>query len=299
VTRIPPSSQPGIIVLGMHRSGTSAVTRVLNLLGARLSADEDLLGGLFDNPAGHWESKTLVACNERILAAHGGTWDFPPYRRAGWEYRPPAQAMLPELRGTFDELYRHGEGTWVWKDPRTCLTLPLWRQVLTRSSVVLVLRDRDAIVASLRARDRMPTFYGLGLWYHYMREALVGATGMPLVTVHFEELLRSPRAVTDQLAHDLTSLGVPLRGDVDRAVASLQQEHVHWTSSSAGAPGRVAAPLAPRCTTALVAPRLQEPAWVRPALAGYRVIWSIRARARHLRWQRRQRRPMRPTTGPR
>ncbi len=80
---------PGIVVLGMHRSGTSAVTRVLNLLGADVGPAADLIAE-YDNPSGHWENKTLTACNDRILAAFGRSWDFPPWLTGGWELSPRA-----------------------------------------------------------------------------------------------------------------------------------------------------------------------------------------------------------------
>ncbi|HMK62337.1 MAG TPA: hypothetical protein VK386_01860, partial [Acidimicrobiales bacterium] len=114
----------GVVVLGMHRSGTSAVTRVLHLLGAAIPSRQDLLTA-YDNPDGHWESRTLVACNDQILDAFGRSWDFPPWLAPGWEQSAAASAMLPDLSAAFSSVY--DGGLWVWKDPRTCLTLPLWR----------------------------------------------------------------------------------------------------------------------------------------------------------------------------
>src|ERR1019366_7940994 len=92
----------------MHRSGTSAVSRILNLLGADLGPEGDLLTE-YDNPAGHWESKALVACNDRILAAFGRSWDFPPWTAPGWEYSDRASRLLDiPLVATGDR--RRGDG---------------------------------------------------------------------------------------------------------------------------------------------------------------------------------------------
>src|SRR3954447_18430199 len=63
----PRAATPGTLVLGMHRSGTSAATRVINLLGAHLCRADDLLPDLRGNPRGHWESSTLVDVNDRLL----------------------------------------------------------------------------------------------------------------------------------------------------------------------------------------------------------------------------------------
>ena len=214
----------GIVVLGMHRSGTSAVTRVINLLGADLGPEEDLLTD-YDNPSGHWESKTLTACNDAILAAFGRSWDFPPWLGSGWEHSPRASALLPQLRDAFSSL--GVSGTWAWKDPRTCLTLPLWRRVLGDLCAVLVLRDPSAVVDSIRRRDGIPVLYGTALWHHYVRAAVAGAAGLPFASVHFEDLVAHPGPTIDRLVTDLGRLGVELGGDVAAATASLENEFVH------------------------------------------------------------------------
>jgi hypothetical protein len=275
---------PGVVVLGMHRSGTSAVTRILNLLGADLGPEEDLLSE-YDNPAGHWESKALVACNDRILAAFGRSWDFPPWTAPGWEYTERASRLIPELTETFRHVYR--TSPWVWKDPRTCLTLPLWRRVLgTDATVVLVSRDPGAVVRSIKRRDGIPSLYAAGLWHHYVRAAVAASIGLPVVCMQFEDLVRSPRACVEALAADLRALGVDLAGDPEAAAASMQGDLVHDDTTP---------PLVRRLTSSTVEtlralprrsvdfrpPSWREPRWVHPLLVAYRGPWVLRARAGH------------------
>lgn len=271
----------GVVVLGMHRSGTSAVSRVLNLLGADVGPQEDLLTE-YDNPSGHWESRSLVESNDKILAAFGRSWDFPPWLAEGWERSPRATALIPELAETFSRV--HGANPWVWKDPRTCLTFPLWRRVLgTDFVVVMVLREPGDVVASLRRREGIPRFYAVGLWQHYLHRAVRAAAGLPVVCLHFEDLVGSPLQVTAKLAEDLRSLGVDLSGDVTEAATS-----VHDTPANLRRPGptvlrltsSTAALLAslPALSTVFSPPSWREPRWVRPALTAYRAHWVLRAR---------------------
>lgn len=274
----------GVIVLGVHRSGTSAVTRVISLLGAHLGPEGDLLTQI-DNPAGHWESKALVACNDRILAAFGRSWDFPPRWGEGWERHPRAEALLPDMSSTFAAVF--DRAPWVWKDPRTCLTLPLWRRVLGDAArVVLVGRDPAAVVTSIHRRDGIPRLYGAALWLHYVRAAVQGARGMPVVCVRFEDLVRDPGHTVAVLAEDLATVGVTLAGDPAAATAALRAELVHDPAAPGGL-RRVTARTAavvdalPRVSAAFDPPRWREPAWVRPFTVAYRGTWALRARTGH------------------
>jgi len=274
----------GVVVLGMHRSGTSAVTRILNLLGADVGPEVDLLAE-YDNPAGHWESRTLVACNDRILASFGRSWDFPPWPAPGWERSARASRLLPDMEEAFAAVY--GDAPWAWKDPRTCLTFPLWRRVLgAEARVLLVVRDPGAVVASVRRRDGIPALYTVGLWHHYVRAAVTAAAGLPVVCLQFEDLVADPGAVVATLAADLDSLGVHLGGDPAGAAASVRDELVHGAPASPTVRRLTASTLRvlrglPRCSPVFAPPSWREPAWIRPLLFAYRGQWVLRSRSGH------------------
>src|SRR3954451_19723384 len=110
----------GVYVLGMHRSGTSAVTRVVNLLGVPIGRADRLMPVQADNPAGFWEHLALMEVNDAVLARLGGTWDAPP--------PADATAELDDLRKTarqeFDATYDGDR--WVFKDPRVSLLVAFW-----------------------------------------------------------------------------------------------------------------------------------------------------------------------------
>ncbi|HUY22823.1 MAG TPA: sulfotransferase [Acidimicrobiales bacterium] len=279
-----PGPGPGVVVLGMHRSGTSAVSRVLNLLGADIGPADDLLTE-YDNPGGHWESKALVACNDRILAAYGRSWDFPPWLAPGWEHTERATRLLPDLAETFAAVYTGGP--WVWKDPRTCLTFPLWRRVLGDGArVVLVLRDPGAVVASVRRRDGIPAFYGVGLWQHYVRASVAASRGLPVVCLRFEDLVAAPAETVATLAGDLRALGVDLGGDPGVAARALEGQLVHGAAPTPTVRRLTASTLRvlqslPRRSDDFQPPTWREPRWVRPVLLAYRGPWAVRARVGH------------------
>ncbi len=110
--------------------------------------------------------------------------------------RPCLARSLPELTEAFAAVY--GTSPWVWKDPRTCLTFPLWRRVIgAEPTVVIVLRDPGAVVASVKRRDGIPSLYTVGLWHHYVRAAVAGSVGLPVVCLRFEDLVASPAAAVE------------------------------------------------------------------------------------------------------
>src|SRR5512140_300208 len=147
-----------VIVLGMHRSGTSALTRCLNFLGLTLGREDHLIPAGQDNPRGFWENAQLSKFNEEILVALGGTWFTPPYLHGRWQSRP----QLGELKARARELLAGeglGEPMACWKDPRSCLLLPFWLELLPqRPAIVFIHRDPLEIWRSLQKRNGYDLF---------------------------------------------------------------------------------------------------------------------------------------------
>src|SRR6476646_3131454 len=107
------------MVLGMHRSGTSAVTTAIQALGVPLGDPDDQLPPAPDNDAGFGESRLLSQNNEMLLDAFGGRWDAPPDLPRDWEQASMFTELIPVEREVF--LQVHPTEQWVWKDPRSCL----------------------------------------------------------------------------------------------------------------------------------------------------------------------------------
>lgn len=268
----------GVMVLGMHRSGTSAVTRVINLLGVPLGRAEDQYSAE-DNPSGHWESRRLCALNDVILAAFGGfDMAMPPMPRA-WLRSRRAEHLRGVMRSTFDDIY-HGE-RWLWKDPRTCLTLPLWRQVLGDFCVVFVVRDPGPVTRSLHRREGFPLLYCHALWDDYNRRAVAAASGLPVVTVDFDSMLEDPLHQVKLLSEGLSVVGVELNGEVETAAAFVRGPGGPPRPAGPG-PGRaLAAALksGPSVSHDFRPPSLPgRPRWVRPVLRAGCMWLRIRER---------------------
>lgn len=142
-----------LVVLGMHRSGTSSVAGALSMLGA--AAPRTLMAPGEDNPRGFWESLVLMEVNDRLLAAGGSNWrDWRPFY-------PDASSLEAFSAGAKERLQEefHGQSPIVLKDPRICRFLPAWRDVLTaadyRTFVISPIRDPRETAASLTARNSM------------------------------------------------------------------------------------------------------------------------------------------------
>ncbi len=199
-----------VYVVGMHRSGTSAIAGLLDRLGLRVLGEGDLMRPDRWNPRGYFESKTMQNVNDKLLAALGGTWSSPPEMPAGWHRdRPEIRALLPSLEQIAANLAPPAVPS-LWKDPRLCLTLPLWRDALRRpQAAVLVYRHPAEVADSLYSRDQIHPAQSLALWEHYTRSALAALEGMRVAVVRYEDVIDSPLECCATLAQLLAAEGEP------------------------------------------------------------------------------------------
>jgi hypothetical protein len=211
----------GVFVLGMHRSGTSAVTRLISLLGLHTPPEEDLVQPSAKNPKGYWESESLVAFNERLLRTIDCDMSCPIALHPGWEHDPRLDPLRDEAHRVFREVFPRAP--WVWKDPRHCLTFAFWRSVLEVDPVVvLVNRNPLEITASaLRVRREQGKIYALALWERYLRQALVQVTGLPVLVTDYADVLSAPLAWSERVNAFLTGAGVPALAPRDAEVLSF------------------------------------------------------------------------------
>ena len=217
------------IIAGMHRSGTSALARVMNLLGYDIPGEIDT--NTHHNASGHWEPVAFVALNMHILAELGSDW---------CELRLPEATAIDTIsdqtRTAINEYADASFGahdTIVIKDPRVCYTLPLWLDAVRRRGdtalVLLPYRHPVEVAKSLAARDGMELNIGLALWLCSMLSAEFYSRGTPRCAVGFGAFIADWRAAYVPVAA-LTGSTIPDRTDpvgmqIDRYVNREQRHH--------------------------------------------------------------------------
>ncbi|MFJ1252790.1 hypothetical protein [Cupriavidus sp. CuC1] len=191
-----------IIILGMHRSGTSALAGVLDLMG--VDAGDNLLPPVKgDNPKGYWENSAIVACHDALLARIGSTWqDDRPLPENWWK----AEEVEP-FRVQLMDLVRHYYGAkplWLLKDPRLCRLLPLWMDILVELEIsphfILCLRHPREVAASLAAREAVPEELSCMSWLAHVLEAERWSGHSPRTVVTYDLLLNDWQAIVRNIA---------------------------------------------------------------------------------------------------
>src|SRR4051812_2057002 len=117
-----------ILVVGMHRSGTSAVTRVINLLGASIARDLTPPQAN-NNERGFWESESIIRIHDELLIALGAAWDYPFQLPNNWLQSSFVQEAKRKLAERIIDDFADSR-TLVVKDPRMARLLPLWLELL-------------------------------------------------------------------------------------------------------------------------------------------------------------------------
>ncbi len=194
-----------VAIIGMHRSGTSMLSRMLNICGLDLGAEADMIPAQETNPRGHWEHARIVDINKRILAHFGGTAEDPPVLPERWFERPELQPLYQEASAFVAETF--GQATaWGWKDPRTTLTAPFWRRIVPGLRFVVCVRNPLDAASSMVARNHITTRHGMGLWQHYTEEALRNTRPEERIVTLYEDYFPNYRQA---LAPVLAFLGMP------------------------------------------------------------------------------------------
>jgi hypothetical protein len=192
-----PASSTGhraVIVLGMHRSGTSCLTGSLQARGLYLG---DVQQANPHNRKGNRESLRIMHLNDAVLAHSQGAWDRPPDAVA-WtdEHAAERDAIIAEFE-------QAAPAAWGFKDPRTVLTLPFWREGLPQARLVGSFRHPADVARSLHARSRFPVERAFELWLAYNQVLLREHAREPFPLISFDLDAAAYRQELERLAASL------------------------------------------------------------------------------------------------
>jgi hypothetical protein len=198
------SLKAAVLVLGMHRSGTSSVAGALMALGG--SAPLHLMPPQEDNERGFWESAVLTALNDEILAAGGSAW--PDWRAFDPERIDPAAAGDLHARAISALANEFGDaGLPIVKDPRMCRLMRLWAPVFEEAEwsvrALLPLRSPLEVVFSLNHRDGVSLSYGCLMWLRHVLDAEAETRGMARAVLDWQSFLDDRRGALTRVAEQL------------------------------------------------------------------------------------------------
>ncbi|MEB3255353.1 MAG: hypothetical protein VKJ05_03080 [Synechococcaceae cyanobacterium] len=200
------SPPPGrcVVVLGMHRSGTSVLMGTLRDAGVHIG---QVLGSSIEgNPKGLQEAPSVLYMQENLLESSGGSWSA-----------PPDQVVWRELHRSVRDLFIESRAAlplWGFKDPRTLLTLEGWLEVLPQLEPVGIFRHPLPVARSLQRRNGFPIEQGVALWLAYNRRLLAWQRQRPFPLIEFDP---DPARVRQGLAAVVAALDLPQRRQAEEA----------------------------------------------------------------------------------
>ncbi|MFT3929004.1 MAG: glycoside hydrolase family 99-like domain-containing protein [Spongiibacteraceae bacterium] len=211
------------VVLGMHRSGTSAITRALELFDIKLGNNLHPAG--FDNPKGFWEDRECLQINEDLLGHLGSAYDRLDLAWESFQEDSVVSALKIQATQLISRKLAENNGMWGFKDPRTCRLLPFWQEIFSAcgcsTSYIIALRNPLSVASSLQRRNHIPFEKSYFLWLQHMLPAVRKTRGAHRLIVDFDLLLDNP-------AHELlrisSHLGLPQLDTSSPAVKAYIEE---------------------------------------------------------------------------
>jgi len=236
-----------ILIVGMHRSGTSLLGSLLPHLGVALPGE--LIGPDQCNATGYFERSDVVHVQESLLISLDRFWAGPRGAKLlpnDWLLHPATQVCRQGLSQLLQRESRIQTCAWAIKDPRSSVFLPLWRELCRQLSIplrlVLAVRTPDAVVASLMARDEriagMTWWRAQQLWWYYNTSVLsepLGEGESPPIVIHYERWFTDPESQALALAAAL-ELPVPKPAQIASIKSFIRPEYRHQECLPAGSP---------------------------------------------------------------
>lgn len=191
-----------ILVLGMHRSGTSAVTGMLSHLGVPLGK-RLYEGHQGVNEKGYFENAEIADINDEVLLAAGSSWDDILPLAEGWQRRDEVRRLRCALQRSLERQVA-GHAVFGVKDPRLCRLLPWWQEMIAELAMdvryIIVIRSPHEVAASLRRRDGFSLEKGLLLWIKHMDTVARLPDVAHMLHLEYDEVVKQPAAIADAMS---------------------------------------------------------------------------------------------------
>ena len=199
------SARPALFVLGMHRSGTSAITGALRHSGVWVGEETELTDANVENPLGFWERRDIRDLCDQMLHSAGADW----WKIANFEPDAIPRVILAEQRRKFEKIVSELDKyqAWVLKEPRLCLLLPILRHYVNNPVCIHIYRNPLEVARSLQTRNGFSISAGLALWEVYNLHALKASEGLPRISLSYESIMQHPVETLNALVKELDGLG--------------------------------------------------------------------------------------------
>jgi hypothetical protein len=191
-----------LIILGMHRSGTSSIAGFFQQSGMYFGPPDQAFDLHATNRKGFFERRDVVRINDRLLESAGASWITPERFPRSTPLPYEGHVLATDAKAIVADLNRHSH--WFVKDPRMCVTLPFWSALITNPVYLLVLRNPLNVAKSLANRGDCSIPTGLALWECYTRDMFLHTQGANRVVVSFEAIMADPATEITRVFSELT-----------------------------------------------------------------------------------------------
>src|SRR5271168_2327517 len=224
-----------VIVLGMHRSGTSAVAGTLMKLGG--GSPKNLMVADAGNAHGYFESIAFMHLHDELLASAGTHWHDWRLFNPGWYSSPVAAEYKRRAKELFEAEFS-GAALPVIKDPRICRFAPFWLEVLREMQmtprIVIPIRSPLEVARSLEKLQGVPLNEGLLLWLRHNLDAEVQSRAEARSIFTFDEFQSDWRGVCDKISTDTNLFWPRLSDRTSREIDNfLTKDLVHHETDRA------------------------------------------------------------------
>lgn len=187
-----------IIILGMHRSGTSVVTQLCQAMGAYLGEKNELMVATEYNPDGYFENKRISHINDNILRISGKEWYSLGNLDEDYSFLHIEKTIM-ELKDNLQNLFQKGDMVAV-KDPRISVLLSFWERVLDEMEIevryIWVFRNPLEVAESLKKRNGYSREHGLLLWAYYNLSILRFLKKKDYLLINYRDILENQERIT-------------------------------------------------------------------------------------------------------